>query len=64
MELLDQQKLVGEEEVNVVPSILKKHSKLVLDKNIQECARHFFTDDAWMAVENTLKMLKCMSYTS
>ncbi|XP_078329658.1 uncharacterized protein LOC144624151 [Crassostrea virginica] len=58
MELLDQQKLVGEEEVNVVPSILKKHSKLVLDKNIQECARHFFTDDAWMAVENTLKMLK------
>jgi hypothetical protein len=35
----------------------------LLNKDIQKCARQFFTEDAWIAVESTLKMLKGVSST-
>jgi hypothetical protein len=56
-ELLDSSKLIQEHEVTVQPEVLQRSKSLLLDKKVKGYAKKFFTEDAWLAVENTLQML-------
>ncbi|XP_078310702.1 uncharacterized protein LOC111109026 isoform X10 [Crassostrea virginica] len=49
--------LIEEEDVTVKPENLLTHRGVLLKKEIQRAARKYFTDDAWLVIESTLKEL-------
>ena len=57
---MDFSKVIEENEVSVKPEELEESKALLLNKGVQDCVKPFFTNDAWLAVENTLKMLAGM----
>uniref|UniRef100_A0A8W8NZK8 Uncharacterized protein n=2 Tax=Magallana gigas TaxID=29159 RepID=A0A8W8NZK8_MAGGI len=48
---------IDEEHVTVDPEELEERRHLVLNKDVQCQAKQFFTEDAWLGIMNTLKML-------
>lgn len=48
---------IDEEHVTVDPEELEQRRHLVLDEDVQCQAKQFFTEDAWLGIMNTLKML-------
>ncbi|XP_061166803.1 uncharacterized protein LOC133175710 [Saccostrea echinata] len=56
-QLLDFSKQIQEEDVAVRPETLMQSKSLLLNKKLQDCAKQFFTEDAWLAVKTTLQML-------
>ena len=49
---------IAEDEVETKPDILVDSSAILLDQNIQQAAKKFFSLDAWSCVQNTLKILE------
>ena len=52
---------IDEEEIETMPENLN-NVECLLDRNIQSAAKKFFTDDAWLHVMNTLKMVEGINY--
>jgi hypothetical protein len=57
-EILNLKRPVEEEEVTVIPEELFSSRSIVLKKEIQNAAKRYFTEDAWLVAEKTLDVLK------
>ncbi|XP_062606599.1 uncharacterized protein LOC134268369 isoform X2 [Saccostrea cucullata] len=56
-QLLDLSRQIQEEDVTVQPETLRQSKSLLMNKKLQNYARQFFTEDAWLAVKTTLQFL-------
>ena len=56
--IFDLSKQVDEFNVTVDVTKLIPKKELVLNKSVQESAKKFFTPNAWIAVQQTLRILK------
>lgn len=57
-ELIDNSKVIEEEDVTVKPEDIKSSRDLLLNVRVQNAVKQYFSSDAWLAVKNTLKMIE------
>ena len=49
---------IDEDEVETMPETLIPYRNILLDDKLQKEAKKYFTDDGWLAAQNTIDILK------